>query len=229
MVKMSDIILDQAQHLELYYWMRLTRTFDEHMLALWKQGRGVGGAFSQRGHEAISVGAAYALAPDDVVAPMHRELGCNLVRGITPRRIFASLLGRATGVSAGRDANVHGMGDLDYGIIGFISHLPQSMPVALGAAMSFRYRDEPRVALTFTGDGASQRRTFPRGAEHGQRVRGAAGGHRGKQPIRVLHAAGAANEAHPPIEIVVCYEKLAQAGCCMRLPNVFQHVLHNSP
>jgi pyruvate dehydrogenase E1 component alpha subunit len=106
------------------------------------------------------VGAAYALGPDGVVAPMHRELGCNLVRGITPRRIFASLLGRATGVSAGRDANIHGMGDLNYGIIGFISHLPQSMPVALGAAMSFLYRDEPRVALTLTGDGASSAGLF---------------------------------------------------------------------
>jgi len=154
------VALSPAQQLELYYWMRLTRTFDERMLAYWKQGKGVGGTFSQRGHEAISVGAAYALEPDDRVAPMHRELGCNLVRGITTRRIFASMLGRATGVSAGRDANLHGMGDLDYGIVGFISHLPQSMPVALGMAMSFRYREEPRVSLTFTGDGASNAGLF---------------------------------------------------------------------
>ena len=49
--------IDRGQRLELYYWMRLTRTFDERMVALWKLGRGVGGTFSQRGHEAISVGA----------------------------------------------------------------------------------------------------------------------------------------------------------------------------
>jgi len=152
--------LSPTQRLELYYWMRLTRTFDERVLAYWKQGRGVGGMFSQRGHEAVSVGAAFALGLDDMVAPMHRDLGCNLVRGITARRIYASVLGRATGVSAGRDANLHGMGDLDYGIVGFISHLPQSMPVALGMAMSFRYREEPRVALTFTGDGASSAGLF---------------------------------------------------------------------
>lgn len=148
-------MLSNAQKLDLYYWMRLTRTFDEQMLALWKQGRGVGGTFSQRGHEAISVGASFALAPDDVVAPMHRDLGCYLVRGLSPRRIFANLLGRATGVTAGRDANLHGMGDLSLGIIGFVSHLPQSLSVALGVAMSFRYRDQARVALTFIGDGAS--------------------------------------------------------------------------
>lgn len=153
-------MLSNTQKLELYYWMRLTRTLDEQMLALWKQGRGVGGTFSQRGHEAISVGAGFALASGDVAAPMHRDLGCYLVRGLTPRRVFGSLLGRATGVTAGRDANLHGMGDLRLGIIGFVSHLPQSLPVTLGVAMSFCYRHESRVALTFVGDGASSTGLF---------------------------------------------------------------------
>lgn len=145
---------------ELLYWMQLTRTFDETMVALWKGGRGLGGTFSQRGHEATSVGAGYALAPDDVVAPMHRDLGCYLLRGMAPARIFGNLLGRANGVSAGRDANLHGMGDLNLGIVGFISHLPHSLPVALGLAMNFTYRSERRVALTFTGDGASSAGLF---------------------------------------------------------------------
>jgi len=152
--------LAPKQKLDLYYWMRLTRTFDDRMLAHWKQGRGVGGTFSQRGHEAISIGAGYALGPDDIVAPMHRDLGTFLLRGITPRRMFANLLGRATGVTHGRDVNLHGVGDLDFGIFGFISHLPHSLPVGLGAAMSFRYRDESRVALSFTGDGASNAGLF---------------------------------------------------------------------
>lgn len=157
---MAEVTLATHQRLELYYWMLLTRVFDERMLALWKQGRGVGGTFSQRGHEAIAVGAGYALGPDDVVAPMHRDLGCYLLRGLTPRRIFANLLGRATGVTAGRDANLHGLGDLSLGIVGFVSHLPQSLPTALGMAMSFVYRHEPRVALAFTGDGASSSGLF---------------------------------------------------------------------
>ncbi|MGQ0733858.1 MAG: thiamine pyrophosphate-dependent dehydrogenase E1 component subunit alpha [Acidobacteriota bacterium] len=135
--------------------MQLTRTLDERVLAYWKQGRGVGGTFSQRGHEAISVGAAYALGPDDVVSPMHRDLGAFLLRGLTPRDIFSNLLGRVTGPTRGRDANLHGISSLERGIIGFISHLPHSLPVALGVAMSFRYRGEPRVAMTFTGDGAT--------------------------------------------------------------------------
>jgi TPP-dependent pyruvate/acetoin dehydrogenase alpha subunit len=143
------------QKFDVYYWMQLARTFDERMLAHWKQGRGVGGTFSQRGHEAIAVGAAYALGPSDVVSPMHRDLGAFLLRGVTPREAFANLLGRETGPTCGRDANFHGMSHLERGIIGYISHLPHSLPVALGVAMSFRYRDEPRVAMAFTGDGAT--------------------------------------------------------------------------
>lgn len=143
------------QKLAVYYWMQLTRTFDDRMLSCWKQGRGVGGTFSQRGHEAISVGASYALGPDDVVSPMHRDLGAYLLRGLAPREVFANLLGRVAGPSRGRDANLHGLSRLDRGIIGFISHLPHGLPVALGVAMSFAYRGEPRVSMVFTGDGAT--------------------------------------------------------------------------
>lgn len=157
---MTPTQLGTREKLELYYWMRLTRTFDERMVALWKQGRGVGGTFSQRGHEAISVGVGYALGPEDVVAPMHRDLGTFLLRGITPKRLFANLLGRENGPTGGRDVNLHGVGDLDLGIFSFISHLPQSLPLGLGAAMTFRYRDEPRVAVSFTGDGASNAGLF---------------------------------------------------------------------
>ena len=148
-------MVEVPTQIEMYAWMKLTRTFDEQMVAMWKQGRGLGGTFSGRGHEAISVGAGMALGPHDVVAPMHRDLGTYLVRGMTPERIFGNMLGKATGASRGRDANLHGVGDLELGIIGFISHLPQSLPTTLGVAMAFRYRNEPRVAMTFVGDGGT--------------------------------------------------------------------------
>ncbi|MEI7770277.1 MAG: thiamine pyrophosphate-dependent dehydrogenase E1 component subunit alpha, partial [Chloroflexales bacterium] len=103
----------------------------------------------------ISVGSALALGPDDVAAPLHRDLGCYLARGITPQRILAQFMGRATGVSAGRDANMHGLGDLRFGIVGFISHLPASLPVMVGMAQAFALRGEHRVAMAFYGDGGS--------------------------------------------------------------------------
>ncbi len=147
--------LTNKQKLEIFYWMVLARTFDEGMVSLWKQGRGLGGTFSQRGHEAVSVGSAYALAPEDIIAPMHRDIGAYFLRGLTPRRVFGNLLGKVSGVSGGRDANIHGMGDLSLGIVGYISHIPMSMPITLGVAMSLKLRNEARVAMTYVGDGGS--------------------------------------------------------------------------
>ncbi len=149
-MELSADLLRQA-----HYWMRLARGLDDRGTFLHKQSKIVGGYFSQIGHEAISVGAALALGPTDIIAPLHRDLGAYLARGLTPRRILAQMLGRATGVSRGRDANMHGMGDLSLGIIGFISHLPASLPVTVGVAHAFKLRREPRVALTFFGDGSS--------------------------------------------------------------------------
>jgi TPP-dependent pyruvate/acetoin dehydrogenase alpha subunit len=140
---------------QAHYWMRLTRALDDRGTFLHKQSKIVGGYFSQIGHEAVSVAAALALAPDDVCAPMHRDLGAYLVRGLHPRRILAQFLGRVDGVSGGRDANLHGMGDLSLGLIGFISHLPASLGVSVGVAQAFKLRGEPRVAMTFFGDGGS--------------------------------------------------------------------------
>lgn len=135
--------------------MRFTRAFDDRLSALFKQGKLVGGLFSQIGHEAISVGAALALDDDDVIAPLHRDVGAYFVRGMTPARVMSQYLGRETGPSRGRDVNMHGCGDLSLNIVGFISHLPQTLPVAVGIAHAFKLKREPRVAMNFFGDGAS--------------------------------------------------------------------------
>jgi TPP-dependent pyruvate/acetoin dehydrogenase alpha subunit len=149
-MEISQEILARA-----HYWMRFTRAFDDRLDFLFKQGKLVGGLFSQRGHEAISVGAALALGPRDVIAPMHRDIGAYFVRGMTPARLMAQYFGRATGPSGGRDVNLHGCGDLSLGIVGFVSHIPQSTPVAVGMAHAFKLKREPRVAMNFFGDGGS--------------------------------------------------------------------------
>lgn len=147
--------LTSDQLLHLYYWMRLTRALDDRLMLLYNQGKILGAAFSQRGHEAISVGAAYALGPEDVIAPMHRDMGSYLVRGMSARRIMAQHLGRVTGPSRGRDGNMHGLGDMSLGIVGFVSMLPSSVPVTIGVGLSFWLREEARVALTIFGDGGT--------------------------------------------------------------------------
>lgn len=148
-------MLTRNDKLQIYYWMLLTRAVDDRCHTLFKQGKLPGSVFSQLGHEAIAVGSAYALEPGDVVAPLHRDLGACLVRGMSPGRVFAQTMGRTGAPSRGRDVNTHGMGDMNLRIFGYVSHLPQSMPVALGAAMAFQYRGERNVAMTYFGDGSS--------------------------------------------------------------------------
>ncbi|HLU49628.1 MAG TPA: thiamine pyrophosphate-dependent dehydrogenase E1 component subunit alpha [Planctomycetota bacterium] len=156
----AEAELSSDEKLELYYFMVLTRAVDERCHTLFKQGRIPGSIFSQLGHEAIACGSAFALGPNDVVARMHRDLGSYLVRGMSPARIFAQALGRVGGPTRGRDVNTHGLGDASLGIYGYVSHLPQSLPVALGAAFAFDYRNEPRVAMAYTGDGSSSQGGF---------------------------------------------------------------------
>ena len=106
--------LSSQQQLQLLYWMKLTRAVDDRTEDLYKQGKIPGVIFSQRGHEAIAVGASYALEPEDVLAPMHRDLGAYLLRGMTPGTIFAQAMARIGGPSRGRDTNTHGLGCLLY-------------------------------------------------------------------------------------------------------------------
>ena len=96
------------------------------------------------------------MGSDDVGAPLHRDMGVHITRGVEPWRIFAQFMGRADGPTKGRDGNVH-MADPNLGLIAMVSHLPAMLPVAVGAALAFRIREEPRVALGWFGEGASAR------------------------------------------------------------------------
>ncbi len=151
--KRSNLSQDDA--LDMLYWMRLTRALDDRCEILFKQGKFPGTIFSQLGHEAISVGSAHVLEDGDVVAPMHRDLGAYLIRGMTPGRVIAQAMGKLGAPSRGRDVNTHGLGDLSLNILGYVSHLPQSMSIALGAAFALAYGGTDRVALTYFGDGSA--------------------------------------------------------------------------
>lgn len=145
--------------LQMYYYLRLTRGLEERITALYRQGRIVGGVYTSHGMEAIAVGYASALERDDVIAPFHRDMGAFLIRGFTPGEVIAQYLGKRTGPTRGKDGNVH-MGDLKRGMLGFVSHLADNMPVAAGAALAFKIRGESRVAFAGTGDGGTSRGDF---------------------------------------------------------------------
>ncbi len=140
--------------LTMLYYMRLQRAVEDRAIKLYYQGKIPGAYFTGWGHEAIVVGATYALAPHDLIAPMHRDLAAYIMRGISVARVFAQFLDREGGPTRGRDGNVH-MGDPRLGILPFISHMAASVPVAAGMALACRQRGEDRVVLTFFGDGAT--------------------------------------------------------------------------
>lgn len=142
--------------LQLYYYLKLTRRLEDRITSLYRQGRILGGVWTSNGMEAISVGYAYALGNDDVIAPYFRDMGAFLVRGITPKRIISQYLGKKNGVTGGKEGNVH-VGDINLNILGFPSHLADNYPVAVGAALSFKIRGEGRVVATCTGDGGTSR------------------------------------------------------------------------
>jgi pyruvate dehydrogenase E1 component alpha subunit len=139
--------------------MLLMRRIEERAMTLYRQGKVPGSFYDGYGQEAVSAGAAFAMAPQDRLCVLHRDLAAHLVRGVTPARIFAQYMGRAAGITAGRDGNVH-FGDYRVGCVGMVSMLPDMMLVATGMAMAFKLRGEQRVALTWFGDGSTSRGDF---------------------------------------------------------------------
>ncbi|HAS17710.1 MAG TPA: pyruvate dehydrogenase [Nitrospiraceae bacterium] len=151
--------IEKEDLLRLYYFLKLTRSLEDRITAMYRQGRILGGVWTSNGMEAISVGYACALEKNDIIAPYFRDMGAFLVKGITPRRIMAQYLGKKTGVTGGKEGNVH-VGDINLGVLGYPSHLADNYPVAVGVALSFKIRGEQRVVAACTGDGGTSRGDF---------------------------------------------------------------------
>jgi pyruvate dehydrogenase E1 component alpha subunit len=146
--------LDQDDRVALFRFMAMHRAIEERGLSLYKQGKVVGSFYDGRGQEATCVGATFALGPGDPICPLIRDLGAHLVKGTTPYAILAHYLGRADGVSRGREGNVH-FGEATRGVLGMVSMLSDMMVVAVGMALAFKLRGEQRCSLAFFGDGAT--------------------------------------------------------------------------
>jgi pyruvate dehydrogenase E1 component alpha subunit/2-oxoisovalerate dehydrogenase E1 component alpha subunit len=154
--------LTRAQVFELYYWLRLTRTLEERLVALYRQTKVVGGLFRSLGQEADAVGSAFALRREDVLSPLIRNLGSMLVKGATPVEILRQYMAKADSPTRGRELNIH-FGDTARGFIGQISPLGDMVPVMAGVTLSFKMRGEKRVGLVYVGDGATSTGAFHEG------------------------------------------------------------------
>jgi TPP-dependent pyruvate/acetoin dehydrogenase alpha subunit len=150
---------DPALLRRIHEVMVLTRAVEDRMVAMYKGGDLLGSLYTGHWHEAISVGAASTLRPDDYLAPIHRDLGAHLWRGMEPWQVMASFMGKATSPTGGRDGTLH-YGRLDLGIYNLPSHIPANFPVATGMAFASKYRGQDRVCLAFCGDGSTSRADF---------------------------------------------------------------------
>ncbi len=155
--------LTADDRLTLYRWMRLTRTLEERLVALYRQTKVVGGLFRSLGQEACAVGSAYALEPTDAMSPLIRNLGSMLVKGATPLEVLRQYMAKGDSPTRGRELNIH-FGDVTRRhFIGQISHLGDMVPVMAGITLTFKLRREQRVGLVYVGDGATSTGAFHEG------------------------------------------------------------------
>jgi TPP-dependent pyruvate/acetoin dehydrogenase alpha subunit len=155
--------LSRQQYIDLYYYMRLNREVEDTMTRLFRQNKIVGGLYSSLGQEGVSVGTAYALEKRDWLAPMIRNIGALLVKGVPPRDIFTQHMAKFTSPTKGKDGTSH-FGDLEnLHIVSPISMLGDLIPVMTGVAMAGRYLGRKIVAMTWIGDGGSSTGVFHEG------------------------------------------------------------------
>ncbi len=156
--------LSLEQKLELYYYMRLTRSLEERLVNLYRQTKVVGGLFRSLGQEADAVGSAYALdrSKGDILSPLIRNLGSMLVQGALPDEILRQYMAKGDSPTRGRELNIH-YGDLVRGFVGQISQLGDMVPVMAGVTLSFKMRGEDRVGMVYVGDGATSTGAFHEG------------------------------------------------------------------
>lgn len=142
----------------LYRELLFPRLVEERMLLLLRQGR-VSKWFSGIGQEAIAVGSALALEPDEFILPLHRNLGVFTVRKVPLRHLIAQFQGKEAGFTKGRDRSFH-FGTKEHFIVGMISHLGPQLAVADGIALAHKLREERKATLVFSGEGGTSEGDF---------------------------------------------------------------------
>lgn len=150
--------VSREELIALYQNMVLPRTIEEKMLIALRQGK-ISKWFSSWGQEAISVGTALELRPEEYILTMHRNLGVFTSRKIPLNRLFSQFQGKLNGFTQGRDRSFH-FGTHEYKIVGMISHLGSQMGVADGIALANQLKQNQQVTLVFTGDGGASEGDF---------------------------------------------------------------------
>ncbi len=158
-IKRTKFKLAPEQLLEMFYWLKLIRGFDERLSILVKQGKVRSGVYTGIGQEAIIVGTCFGLRKEDFICPLHRDLGSFLMKGVEPRVMMSQMFAKVTGLSKGRDSALHS-GVSELGIFGNTSMLGANLPIAAGLAMTFKMEQRDNVVIAYFGEGASNTGDF---------------------------------------------------------------------
>ncbi len=150
--------LTNEQLISFYQQLVFPRMVEEKMLVLLRQGK-ISKWFSGIGQEAISVGSILALQPNEWVMPLHRNLGVFTARNMPLHQLFMQWQGNKQGYSKGRERSFH-FGSKEHAICGMISHLGPQLAVADGVALAYQLKQEQKVVLAFSGDGATSEGDF---------------------------------------------------------------------
>lgn len=145
--------------LRLYRQMVQIRRFEERVKYLFLEGVMPGTIHQCIGQEACAVGVCAALEPADVITSTHRPHGHALAKGITAGEAMAELFARTTGCCKGKGGSMH-LGDLAKGVLPAVAIVGGGIPIATGMGLAFKMKKEPRVAVCFTGDGATNEGAF---------------------------------------------------------------------
>src|ERR1700674_675033 len=158
-IKRTKFKLAPEQLLEMFYWLKLIRGFDERLSILVKQGKVRSGVYSGIGQEAIIVGTCFGLRKEDYICPLHRDLGAFLMKGVDARVMMSQMFAKDTGLSKGRDSALHS-GVSELGIFGNTSMLGVNLPVAAGLGLTFKIEKGDNVVIAYFGEGASNTGDF---------------------------------------------------------------------
>lgn len=155
--------LDEARLLSLYEGMLRNRLHD-HALKRWVRQGVISKAWLGTGEEASTIGVVHALErrgrDGDIVAPMIRNAGACHEFGMPVEDMLRGYLATGDSPSGGRDGHV---GAPDRGVLAPISPVGEMVPVVAGVALAFKRRREPRIALTWAGDGTTRTGLFHEG------------------------------------------------------------------
>jgi 2-oxoisovalerate dehydrogenase E1 component len=150
--------LTNDQLKSFYNALLLPRTIEEKMMLLLRQGK-ISKWFSGWGQEAISVGATLAMNEDEIILPMHRNLGIFTTRKIPLKRLFAQFQGKEEGFTKGRDRSFH-FGTMEHNLVGMISHLGPQLGIADGIGLSNKIDGITKATLVISGDGGASEGDF---------------------------------------------------------------------